>query len=283
MPAWQRRPTSLPSYLHVLSKRLFLKLFKPCCGPFSIVFMSNPYLWRDTDGYNTLKSIVSRCILQWPSGLHDYQAQYLPLLLDKGDILLVTATGDGKSTFFIVPILAHLEIRSHPDLYLSQFTRNVKEHPVGIVITPTKGLAASIVAELAEFGLSGISLCRETIADFRLQGVDYVKLVCACQTWQVILVDPEHLTEPEWHQIFQHKTFIRNLVYFCIEEVHLIHTWGVDFRIAFSFIGRFARSHLPETVPILGLSATCPPGRSTNDICTSLGLRPGAFTLVGVP
>ncbi|KAF5366151.1 hypothetical protein D9758_005819 [Tetrapyrgos nigripes] len=106
--------------------------------------MSNSYLWHDTDGYNTLKSIVSRCIPQWPSGLRDYQAQYLPLLLDKGDILLVTATGDGKSTFFIVPILAHLEIRSHPDLYLSQFTCNVKEHPVGIVITPTKGLAASI-------------------------------------------------------------------------------------------------------------------------------------------
>ncbi|KAF7311150.1 Chromo domain-containing protein [Mycena chlorophos] len=74
-------------------------------------------------------------------GLRKRQEELILRILDGSDVLLCTATGSGKSALFTVPILVHLELSQHPELYPS-FAGWSK--PVGVVITPTKGLARNI-------------------------------------------------------------------------------------------------------------------------------------------
>jgi superfamily II DNA/RNA helicase len=52
------------------------------------------------------------------------------------------ATGGGKSALFAVPLIVLREIARNPGLYPDLLTRAL---PQGIVVTPTKGLAANIV------------------------------------------------------------------------------------------------------------------------------------------
>ncbi len=55
--------------------------------------------------------------LQWKEGLHDFQQEYIPYILNGDNLLLCAATGDRKSSFFTVLILVHLEVRNNPGLY----------------------------------------------------------------------------------------------------------------------------------------------------------------------
>jgi superfamily II DNA/RNA helicase len=52
------------------------------------------------------------------------------------------ATGGGKSAMFAVPIIVLREMARNPQLYPDLLVRAL---PMGIVLTPTKGLAANIV------------------------------------------------------------------------------------------------------------------------------------------
>ncbi|KAJ6472672.1 hypothetical protein C8R47DRAFT_1145829 [Mycena vitilis] len=62
-------------------------------------------------------------------------------MLDGVDVLCCTATGDGKSAAFSVPILVLNEYNANPALYPAGLP--TRKQPVGLVITPTKGLAGS--------------------------------------------------------------------------------------------------------------------------------------------
>ncbi|KAF9064686.1 hypothetical protein BDP27DRAFT_1230119, partial [Rhodocollybia butyracea] len=76
----------------------------------------------------------------WKDSLHNFQHNWIALILDGQHVLGFTATGDGKYSLFIVPILVHLELSSSPMEY-PLFP--VWKHPVGLEIMPTKGLATS--------------------------------------------------------------------------------------------------------------------------------------------
>ncbi len=107
--------------------------------------MPQKFSWTDTEGSDAVKLAVSRRIPQWKEGLCDFQQEYIPYILNGDNLLLCTATGDGKSSFFTVPILVHLEVRDNPDLYKGF---EAKKLPVGIIVTPTIGLAGNIVHNL---------------------------------------------------------------------------------------------------------------------------------------
>lgn len=67
------------------------------------------------------------------------QGYYINFGLDGQDIMCGMATGGGKSAVFAVPIIVLQEITRNPHLYPDLPTRAL---PMGIVITPTKGLAS---------------------------------------------------------------------------------------------------------------------------------------------
>ncbi|THU94232.1 hypothetical protein K435DRAFT_860768 [Dendrothele bispora CBS 962.96] len=240
--------------------------------------MTSKPMWTDSIGLETIKQVVSRRIPQWPNGLREHQEAPISMVLNKEHLLLFTGTGSGKSAIFYIPLIIHHELSEHPDNYPSF---PVCKNAVGIVITPTKGLANSIIHDIESFGLRGLSYCRETISEYRInKKLDLVQLVCECRSWDLICVDPEHLATPEWREIMQNTNFKQHLVLFCVDEAHLIRRWAPNFRPAFNDIGALARGYLPETVPIIALTATCAPGHATAELCQSLGLVGKGYHLI---
>ncbi|KAJ7627262.1 hypothetical protein FB45DRAFT_749306 [Roridomyces roridus] len=102
--------------------------------------------WNSNEGIAALTSVVSARIPSWTTGLREWQIEPILRILDSEDVLLCTATGAGKSALFIVPILCHLEVAAHPELYPKS---PVRKHPLGMVVTPTKGLARNLVCHYA--------------------------------------------------------------------------------------------------------------------------------------
>ena len=99
--------------------------------------------WQDPIGLETIQTIVKKIIPTWTDGLHPVQLELVSAILDGQDILCCTATGDGKSAAFAVPALVLLEYNAHPDAYPAGLP--TRKRPIGVVITPTKGLAINIV------------------------------------------------------------------------------------------------------------------------------------------
>ncbi|PBK64862.1 P-loop containing nucleoside triphosphate hydrolase protein [Armillaria solidipes] len=239
--------------------------------------MASQILWTDPEGLETIRRVVSKRIPDWKQGLRPFQEQPITLILNGEDLLLCTATGDGKSALFTVPILCHLEVSSLPDSYPKL---PVCKYPVGLIVTPTKGLAFNIVSQLKAYGISALSYCHETLTEASKSGRNLVKEIASCEMYQVICVDPEHLIGGDWMTITDSDVFRENIVYACVEEIHLTDEWGSSFRPAFKHIGAFLRGRLPSHISIFGLSATLQPGASTSSICRSLGFRDGSFHLI---
>ncbi|KAF9001635.1 P-loop containing nucleoside triphosphate hydrolase protein [Hymenopellis radicata] len=217
--------------------------------------------WNSPEGKATVKHIVVNRIPSWKDGLHERQEEPVLLILDGTDVLLCTATGDGKSALFTVPILCHQEISQNPQDY-PKFC--VRKQPMGIVVTPTKGLANNIVDTLATHGISALAYDHATISRASTERRNLMREIMDCNLYRVILDDPG---------------FRANLIFACLEEGHLAGEWGPTFREAFRGIGSFLRGRLPSNVPIFSISATLEPGAPTTALCKTLGFRANNFRL----
>ncbi|KAJ7017847.1 hypothetical protein C8F04DRAFT_914720, partial [Mycena alexandri] len=62
--------------------------------------------WQDPDGHKILNTIVQKKgnSSQWTNGLREVHEELVAPILGGDDILCYTATGDGKSAVFSVPI-----------------------------------------------------------------------------------------------------------------------------------------------------------------------------------
>jgi superfamily II DNA/RNA helicase len=101
--------------------------------------------WKDEIGLKTIKTIVQECT-SFSNGLYSYQLPLVAQILDGDDVLCITATGDGKSALFAIPIVVLREYNINNHLYPRGLPTRV--NPIGIIITPTKGLAQSFVSFL---------------------------------------------------------------------------------------------------------------------------------------
>ncbi len=149
--------------------------------------MASSLRWQDPEGIETIQAIVKKRVSQWKTGLRSHQLDAITRILDRRDVLYCVATGQGKSASFMVPLLVHHELHESPALYPS-FASTAKEAAVGVVVTPTKGLATSLVRRLihslveiqvlryrqvkeaAECGLRGFAYCHETLTEARKSG-----------------------------------------------------------------------------------------------------------------
>ncbi|KAF5353124.1 hypothetical protein D9758_008808 [Tetrapyrgos nigripes] len=206
--------------------------------------MLERYCWQSSEGQALLNDIVQKCVPQWTNGLKDGQIRAITRILDREQVVWVAATGEGQN----------------PELCPSFVT---KEKPVGIVVTPMKGLATNI-----------------NIADDVIKGVDVVQEISNCK-YHIIYVDPAHLKKNKWNQIASNPTFYCNIIFACAEEAHLIDEWGnTDFCLDFRYIGVYFHSHLPSNISFFALSATIEPRKPTTIICHHLGFREPSFHLI---
>ena len=109
--------------------------------------MASELFWQGQEGLRIIKAVVSKRIPQWKEGLRPSQLEAVAHILDRQDVLCTMATGSGKSALFFVPILVHLELAANPELYPNH-SKEACQSPVGVVVTPTKGLASNLVSLL---------------------------------------------------------------------------------------------------------------------------------------
>ncbi|KAF9010903.1 hypothetical protein BDZ89DRAFT_1143429 [Hymenopellis radicata] len=205
--------------------------------------MPLPYRWNHPHGIKTLQEIVKKKIPTWKDGLREAQLEFIPPILDNTNVLCIETTGGGKSAAFSVPIIVHNEVSANPSLY-PRFS--CRKYAVGIVITPTNGLAGDIVNELEAMGISALAY---TSAHWRVT-------------------------------IPRSSVFRENLIYSCAEEAHLLYEWGLEFRKAFGNVGVYFRGVLPSSISVFALTATLPPGEQTQHVCKNLGFTRGNYTLI---
>lgn len=108
--------------------------------------------FQDAIGLQTIDKIVRKCIPKWSSGLRPTQRETIPIILDCQHLGCILQTGSGKSALYAVPIICHLEISANPTVY-PEFRGLARRNPVGIVVTPTKGLAGNIVCNFSGGGV----------------------------------------------------------------------------------------------------------------------------------
>ncbi|KAF8232483.1 hypothetical protein L208DRAFT_1081649, partial [Tricholoma matsutake] len=112
--------------------------------------------WQDPLGLKTINTIVKTLIPTWTNGLHPVQLKLVLTILDGQDILCCTATGDGKSAALSIPCLGcSTEYNRHLDKYPAGLP--TQKRPIGVVITPMKGLTNNIVFELSKLNISAFS------------------------------------------------------------------------------------------------------------------------------
>ncbi|PPQ90217.1 hypothetical protein CVT25_001661 [Psilocybe cyanescens] len=195
--------------------------------------MAPGHCWQDPVGLETINMIVKKLIPTWTNGLHAVQLELVLPILDGIDVLCCTETGDGKSAAFSIPMLVLREYNEHPEAYEAGLPTRAR--PIGVVITPTKGLADNIVCllhvsvigplmafevhKLSNLHISSFSYCKETLTEARQAGIRLAEEIQECQKWQVICVDPEHLRDKEWRQITESLTFRANVLFACVDGV----------------------------------------------------------------
>ncbi|KAF7371703.1 p-loop containing nucleoside triphosphate hydrolase protein [Mycena venus] len=160
--------------------------------------MAPKYRWTGPQGRSTLKKIVQKEIPQWKAGLYPPQEELIVRVMDGQDVLGCMATGAGKSAVFAVPIIVFREMARNGNLYPDLPFR---AFPVGVVVTPTKGLAANMVLELKKLDIPAFAYCHETVTGACISGRNLVKEIQECKTYNIIFIDPEHLRDKAWRQI----------------------------------------------------------------------------------
>ncbi|KAJ8079049.1 hypothetical protein PM082_013336 [Marasmius tenuissimus] len=151
--------------------------------------------------------------------------------------------------------------------------------PVGLVVTPTKGLANNIVMEMGYLGLSAFAYTHDNITKARKSGINMTEKITNCN-YNIVCVDPEHLREPEWWKIMNLVVFRSNMIYGCAEEGHLINEWGSTFQPIFRQIGTLFTGRLPSAVSRFSITATLQPGHTTSSVCSSLSLQGPSFSFI---
>ncbi|KAJ7330806.1 P-loop containing nucleoside triphosphate hydrolase protein [Mycena albidolilacea] len=192
---------------------------------------------------------------------------------------------------FSVPIIVLREVARNRHLYPDLPFRT---HPLGIVVTPTKGLASNIVRflssyeylsaqfqvlELSKLDVPAFAWCHETVTEARKTGRKLVAEITECKTFNIICVDPEHLRERAWREITDSETFRANIVFGCTDEAHLINDW-VRFRPHFKNIDTLFRGWFPPGTSVIALSATLQPGPATRSVCETLGFSGDKFHIL---
>ncbi|KAJ7759723.1 P-loop containing nucleoside triphosphate hydrolase protein [Mycena maculata] len=230
--------------------------------------------WQTESGRALIRKIVAEKIPEWKDGLHDWQVIIIAWILDGEDVLCITATGDGKSALFAVPIIVLLEVVRNP-AYAAYGNR---KKPVGLVIAPTKGLASNIVFELEALHVPALACTSDTLTEAWKAGRNIASEIASCR-WPIVCIDPEHLMDKQWEFITDCPEFRTNIAFTNVDETHLIDEWGGELRPPFRHIGNFVRGRLPPHVSLSAMSATLMPGAPTRTVCKSLGFRSGMFHL----
>ncbi|KAH9931748.1 P-loop containing nucleoside triphosphate hydrolase protein [Amylocystis lapponica] len=220
------------------------------------------------------RSILAR---HFPYAPHDYQLDGVCQALDGVDVLAVTPTGSGKTGFMTMYMVIARELACEPSLYPGPGTLPAafKKNAMMLVVCPTKSLEMDMQPKFQAVGLSTLAINADTMEKARHEGRNLWEEACTPNI-AALLLAPEQLKSKGFERLLANKDSASRIIAMGVDEVHLLVSWGAQFRPVFRQIGN-VRLRLPGLAVLIGLTATLRPGPHVQAACGFLGLRPGAF------
>ncbi|MDR2147351.1 MAG: RecQ family ATP-dependent DNA helicase, partial [Tannerella sp.] len=158
------------------------------------------------------------------------QEDIIGSVLDGRDTLGLMPTGGGKSLTFQVPTMTM--------------------EGLCIVITPLIALMKDQVDNLRARGIKATTVYSGMSGDEINKHLDN----CIYGDYKFLYISPERIHT----ELFKSKLSQMNVCLLAVDESHCISQWGYDFRPSYLDIAEI-RKKLPETVPVLALTATATP------------------------
>ncbi|KAI0360868.1 P-loop containing nucleoside triphosphate hydrolase protein [Trametes cingulata] len=200
---------------------------------------------------------------------HDYQLEGVCKLLDGLDLIAVLATGSGKTGYYLMYMLMLRELSKNPHLCDPPYTE-APQDPCVVMVYPTNGLEEEQALSFSAAGLATVVINSDTLETSRKRGVDL--WLVARSSVNVILLSPEQLTSPRFDTLLRQPAFQARVCAMGIDEVHLLYSWGQNFRKSYQQLGH-ARARFPTRTRIIGTTATLLAGHPTQSVLSFLGLR----------
>jgi len=177
---------------------------------------------------------------------HDDQlAAVEALVADQARVLVVQATGWGKSAVYWAATSAIRSLGGGPTL----------------VVSPLLALMRDQIAAAERAGLHAVTVNSTNVDEW-----DAVLAAVDAGTVDVLLVSPERLANPGFAR--RVGPLVANAGLVVIDEAHCISDWGFDFRPDYQRLSKVL-THVPGT-PVLATTATAN-ARVTTDVATQLG------------
>lgn len=132
-------------------------------------------------------------------------------------------------------------------------------------------------AKINRFGLKAKAVNGVTKDEAQRRGINIwedVEAECS-----VILISPEMLASKSFEKLIKSKIFQDRLFAVGIDEVHLLLSWGGEFRPAFQQIA-YMRARFKSSVVLFAMTATLLAGKHLQSLSKVLGLRKDKYTLL---
>jgi ATP-dependent DNA helicase RecQ len=177
----------------------------------------------------------------------DQRAAVHALVVDRSRVLVVQATGWGKSAVYWAATAALRAAGAGPTF----------------VISPLLALMRDQIDAAGRAGLRAATINSSNVDDWdaTLEALERDEL-------DVLLISPERLANPRFAR--QATAMLARAGLLVIDEAHCISDWGFDFRPDYQRISRILTHQAADGVPVLATTATANQ-RVTTDIAAQLG------------
>jgi superfamily II DNA helicase RecQ len=132
---------------------------------------------------------------------------------------------------------------------------------------------------MQKLGLNVMVINGDTLAEGRLHGEDLWAKARTDSTVSMHIMNPEQLSSKGFETLLKDDDYLRRTCLLGVDEVHMINTWGLQFRKAFRQIG-FIRARFFDDTVVMALTATLRKGKPVQSVCNTLGFREGQFHLI---
>ncbi|KAF8872740.1 P-loop containing nucleoside triphosphate hydrolase protein, partial [Infundibulicybe gibba] len=229
------------------------------------------------DGHALARQIL---LQKLPYEPHDYLIEGICSVLDGYDLLATTATGGGKTGFFLMLMLVASAISENQQLALGQ--KHIPKDPAMVLICPTKALQEDMSLKMIGLGLKTLVINADTYSEGIKNGKDV--WVEAYEKYTMILLSPEQLINRGFSQLLENQAFLKRVYAMGVDEVHLLYWWGKSLRPCFRHLGHI-RARLPaqldgSRIPLVAVTATLRVGEPMDCITRTLGLVPGQYRFI---
>ncbi|KAH7888805.1 P-loop containing nucleoside triphosphate hydrolase protein, partial [Phlebopus sp. FC_14] len=229
------------------------------------------FTFTSQEGINMCREVL-RVLM--PHDTHDWQLEAIAHLLDGDDVLLIIATGSGKTDVFIRLMHVQKYLAANPNCVTGH---HFPQDPVMIVICSTKALEDEMEKRMQATNLTATAINNDRVNAARQEGRDLFREVC--NGVSVVLVSPEQLKSPKFRNILDDAQFNQRISMMAIDEVHLMNTWGQTFRRDYEQTG-WMRARIGRRVTVLAVTATLQAGIPTRRVCEFLGFQDGQYHVI---